>query len=92
MAIRITIEKVDPGAKDNGSFTQFTYAQAPIQPDILPVELILDELNTTGATIDALKKVLTLCVKGKLSTLSTGVPADSSLNSKINSVYLDLNP
>ena len=93
MAFRITIEKVDKGATDNGSFTLFTYVQAPLQPDILPVELIVDEgTGAAGITANQLKKFLTIVDKGLLTIPSSAVPASTSLGSKIDSTYQELNP
>ena len=92
MAYKVTIQNVDNGQEDNGSFTIYTNAQAPLQPDALPVELVLQDSNITGATINALKKMLTLAALGKLSTLSPAAAVDTSLFAKINAVYTELNP
>lgn len=81
MAFKITVERVDNGAKANGSF------QSRDVTDRLPVEVIVSETLAAGTTVVILKKLLAVIQEGEIDTAITGIATGNTLAEAVDAVY-----
>lgn len=82
-AIKITVERVDPGALANGSF--------PIREvtDKLPISAIVLDSDATGISVSTLKKLLSLAKEGELETAITDIETGDDLTNVIDTAYTE---
>jgi hypothetical protein len=75
MAFKITVERVDNGAKANGS-----YPTRETNSGDLPIQVILQEVAATGVTLSVLKGFLALGMEGELDTAITAAQSGDTVS------------
>lgn len=84
MAIRIRVDLVDNGYKEDSSFV----IKAGTQPDQLPFEVVVPNNNNTGITVTTLRQVLSMAKRGKMTAVAPAAVLDP-FNVTINQAFFE---